>query len=410
MIVSFANPEPSTGSRFGTLSVQSETSGGTGYVLTLNTPAYVLGNAALDPLGPDIPAQVNGAGELIVSGSIGFGSGSSNIAPAAVRVGGALNLIPAVTYGAALTEFFGSGAQVIPYSNEYFTVLITGDSVHFDFGGSATIGGDLYITGNGLLDIDSATVSVLGNVVTQDQGRLMMDGSGSSVTVANAVSFGGGSTSGIMSDGTLRVAGDFTQSTGFSAQSFAPSMNHITVLDGTGTQQVSIESPTLSESRFHNLQIENTSAGGIVLNTALLVRNNFLTPLAPANTATVFGNGNTLTTYSIDIENMVFSNAQLDVLYEFGYAALTDIDDVTFQNMDQTVTQFGIVREDQFGTFTNITFSTVPTTGLYAHFDDPVDSGNNAVFTMQNPSPAYHSGFALVTGFAFLSGWLPSPP
>jgi hypothetical protein len=372
MNVSFANPEPVTGSRFGTLFVQSETSGGNGYVLTLNTPAYVLGNATLDPLGPDIPAQVNGAGELIVNGSIGFGSGSSNIAPAALRVGGALNLTAGVTYGAGITEFFGSGSQTIPVRDDYFTVIATGDSVNFDGVVTATIGGDLYIAGNGLLDLDSAGVTVLGNLYTQDQGRLRMDVTGfGGLDVNGSVSFGGGNTSTTLTNGTLDVAGDFTQTTGLSAQSFAPGPNHVTVLDGTGAQQVTFESPTLNESRFGDLQIENTSAGGIVLNSAVLVRDDFLTPATPANTATVVGNGNTITTYSIDIDNVTFDNAPLDILYDSDYATYSEADNITLVNMDPTISQIQIDRGSGNFYLRSINFYAPFTTGEWLNLNGP---------------------------------------
>ena len=368
--VSFANPDSLTGSHFNQLTIQSETSGGAGFVRTLNTPVIVLGNATLDPQGPDVPAQLTGSGELIVNGSIGFGSGSSNISPAAIRVGGALNLTANVAYGVGVTEFFGTGAQTIPMRDDYFAVIVSGDSVNFDGVGTATIGGDLFITGTGLLDVDSATVTVLGSLFTQDQGRLRMDVTGfGGMDVAYNASFAGGSTSGTLTDGTLNVGGDFTQTTGFSAQSFAPGPNHVTVFDGTAAQTVIFESPTLNESRFGDLRIDNTSAGGFVLNTPVLVRDDFLTPAAPANPATVFGNGNTITTYSIDIDNVIFDNAPLDVLYDSDYATYSEANNITLVNMDPAIMQIQIDRGS--GTFDlgGITFSSPFTTGGYVHLD-----------------------------------------
>ena len=82
------------------------------------------------------------------------------------------------------------------------------------------------------------------------------------------------------------------------------------------------------------------------------------------------------------------------------------LDNVTFQNMDPTVSQLHIFAPGgltSFG-FNNLVFQTVPTTGLYLQVDDsaPAD-GNVLTVDMFTPTPASPGGFISTSGGAVIN-------
>jgi hypothetical protein len=380
--IDFASPDSVAGSHFYNLVIR-QTDG----AVTLNTPAFAVMATIMDfDIVSANPATLNGTGEIIVGD--GFTSQSDNtgvlVEPYAVRIGDYLD--NQGTFQPTVTEFFGPGTQQVPsYGNENYTdiiasgaavqfgdinmagsLLVTGTASFQYYAYTMNVGGDLVISGSGTFNMWESNVTVGGDLRTEDSGILSMTWAADVLNVSGNAVFGGGNSS--LSAGTLNVAGDFTQATGLSAQSFAPGPNHVTVLNGSAAQQVTFESPTLNESRFGDLVIDNTSGGGIVLNTPVLVRDDFLTP-ATAVTRTVFGQGNAITTYSIDIQDVVFDNAPLDILYDADYAAFSEATSVTFQNMDPTIIQIQIDRGS--GTFMlgGVTFDPGFTTGGYVHLD-----------------------------------------
>jgi len=111
---------------------------------------------------------------------------------------------------------------------------------------------DLIVSGTGLLQVPGPNKAVFGSLVTTGGGRLEMLAN-ADLDVTGNVSFGGGSTSGLLTQGVLRVSGAFAQVAGGSAQAYAPSGTHRVELRGSGNQSVRFDAP--ATSRFQRLQV-----------------------------------------------------------------------------------------------------------------------------------------------------------
>jgi len=134
-----------------------------------------------------------------------------------------------------------------------YTVTLTanGTSAQLDVGA---------LLGTQTLALNGHALSVAGNFTTSSSGALQMTLSADSLDIGGTANFGGGT--GTLSNGVIRVAGNFTQTGG---ASFAPGPNtspQRVVLVGSTSQTISFASPT--NSFFRRLWI-NKAAGGVVL-------------------------------------------------------------------------------------------------------------------------------------------------
>jgi len=147
-----------------------------------------------------------------------------------------------------------------------------------------TIQGNLNVTG-GTLDLNGKQVTVEGNVsinncmLRLNGGRLNITGNFSTlgtsgflrmnnpldhVEISGNATFNGGNSQGYLTEGVLKVHGDFVQLGSAHAASFSASGNHKVVLNGSSRQQVSFQNPSPTLSHFQNLEIANTSTEGVV--------------------------------------------------------------------------------------------------------------------------------------------------
>lgn len=95
--------------------------------------------------------------------------------------------------------------------------------------GYVQINGDLTVTGTGaLLKLNGNEVNVSGNFATASGGAVDLTDAMDYLYVAGSATFGGGSTAGKLTNGTLEVIGSFTQSG--AADSFAPSVDFYTYI------------------------------------------------------------------------------------------------------------------------------------------------------------------------------------
>jgi hypothetical protein len=135
--------------------------------------------------------------------------------------------------------------------------------------GTTTTTGPLVLT-NADLDVGSQSIVVGGDLsVTGGSARLIMTTAGGSVAVAGDALFDGGSQSGSLTQGELRVAGDLTASNTSSSLSFVASIDHTTILDGAGPQLVTFSNPGTAAQRFHHLTVENVG-GTVILDTDIV--------------------------------------------------------------------------------------------------------------------------------------------
>lgn len=133
----------------------------------------------------------------------------------------------------------------------------------FSLSGTASAQGS--ITLNCPLIIDANSLTTTGNLTTARSGTL--NTSSSAVTVGGTMTFGGASEAGLLTAGTLRVAGDFVQvANGGVIDNFVGGAGFFVYLNGASTtrsQEVRFDNPGSSASRFNNLEIQNTTSQGV---------------------------------------------------------------------------------------------------------------------------------------------------
>ena len=155
------------------------------------------------------------------------------------------------------------------------TIIPTVMTTNLTFSGGTVLPGNFGLTVNGSvtvtgsLDLSTYTTTlVTGSFTTIGTGTLKMGHFGSTLTVNGSAFFGGGSTNGLLTAGTLNVKGAFT-ATNADAQAFAASGSHTTVLNGTLAQSVSMSFPNPTQQRFQNLILNNAagaSFGAVQIN------------------------------------------------------------------------------------------------------------------------------------------------
>ena len=145
-------------------------------------------------------------------------------------------------------------------------------------GGATIITANLTVNGDAIVDLtgkfspNGHTLTTTGNFVTQASGTLQMTGASDAVVVQGNASFGGGSTAGLLTNGTLTVFGDFTQTGGTSTSSFQAVAPHLTLLNSNfGTENISFANPdtvltgACALSCFGNFTVSKT-AGTLAIN------------------------------------------------------------------------------------------------------------------------------------------------
>jgi len=151
--------------------------------------------------------------------------------------------------------------------------VMLADSAHVSIGTTPTpITGNLTVTDNAAFT-NGFDALISGDLITDANGIVQQ--SSGIITVGGNASFGGGSTDGLLTGGTLQVGGDFTQLATNSISSYAASAGHTTQLSGDGiVQRVSFASPdSVSGSRLGALSAVSASFNGdtLQLDTRLFV-------------------------------------------------------------------------------------------------------------------------------------------
>jgi hypothetical protein len=118
---------------------------------------------------------------------------------------------------------------------------------------------------------NSLTTLAAGNLTTQNSGgKLAMTVAGGSVLVSGNAVFNGADETGLLTQGTLEVLGNFTQSNTISTSSFHATGTTVR-LTGTSVQTLSFSNP--ATSYFSDLVTAST--GGLTFSTGVTVNNSF---------------------------------------------------------------------------------------------------------------------------------------
>lgn len=256
------------------------------------------------------------------------------------------------------------------------------------------LNGDLQVEGTTLFETARQAVHVGGNFATLDEGRLAMRTEIDSLIVGNGVTFGGGSTAGLLTAGVIEVGGNFTQ-TGRNADSFAASGTHTTRFVGVVPQMVSFDFPGSGLSHFGHLQLAqqnveawvqlNTSAfADGVLSTDELAQTRQLRNAPAANLPVA------MESHGADVSGISFEDITWTIL---DGAPIGLMQNITFSSTRDNVVHLTMERDADDVTINTLTFNTVqPRTGLYIRLFDPNEAGVFSV-TVNGATPSSPSTF-----------------
>jgi hypothetical protein len=306
------------------------------------------GNFILDP-GVQLTGN-NGSftGDgLNVFGNVTTGAGSL-LNPGRLYVGGTLSIVG--TYGATAAIFTGAGQTApsnLPYNFFYSngtvtmapgpftatTLTVQGGALTLN--GKTTVGGGGVFVTSGTLKPNNNTLTTTGSLNTQATGTLTMQNALDSVitTGTGSAFFGGGSTVGLLTAGVLKIAGNFVQTAGTSATSFAASGTHKTLLGAGGVKIINFATPGTGAagSHFANLDV-TTATGGLNLSNDIVADGALIAQ--PTGTApTLTGAGKRVTAMSLSVTaagtSLFLNNAPL-IVNEQGSIRAQQFDRVSF--------------------------------------------------------------------------------
>jgi hypothetical protein len=224
------------------------------------------GGGYLDNLG-GTASLLDNQGTLISAASSG--------SPGAIVISAPISNTGTIDVTSDTLRLSGGGTGTFPGTVSVVTgaVLELGGG-SFTLGSPLNVGGSLLVSG-GTLVTAGHPVAVTQNFATSGSGVLQMQSSADSLGVGGNASFGGGSTTGLLTAGLIDLKGNFAQSG--NASSFAPSTAQRTRFsNGAGAlQTVSFANPT--QSFFDSLVVDRAfSPGTVELLTDARVNRGFL--------------------------------------------------------------------------------------------------------------------------------------
>ncbi len=189
--------------------------------------------------------------------------------------------------GPGVVEMTGTGTTL---SGTLPGLIVSGTVT---LGAATVVTGDLLVTGTGAsLTVGGQMITVQLNLSIEADAVLIMQNPADQVVLMGNATFDGGPSVGLLTEGTITAHGNFTEG-GFSATSFAATLNHTVVFMGSGTQSVMMTGPGLTGSRFQDVQIN----GPVSFDTAVQINGNLTVlgtgMLSGTGTATVEGNATT---------------------------------------------------------------------------------------------------------------------
>jgi hypothetical protein len=152
-----------------------------------------------------------------------------------------LNVSGSVTSNGTITDPGGGNLSLIGTGQ---TIIGNIGQASVAAGASYSLAGaasaDLNMGVQGSLALNGFIFTVTGNFSTAGTGVLAMQNPADQLIVTGDVQFGGGSTVGSLTQGTLSVGGNFFQTSGTSTASFAASGNHVVSLTGAAPHTVNL--------------------------------------------------------------------------------------------------------------------------------------------------------------------------
>ncbi len=305
-------------------------------------------------------------------------------------------------------------ATPLPANHNYNSVIVRGVSAQVmssatdevTVGARMIVDGGVLIVGLGAI-ADSARLQVNGPFTTVNGGRLQMTNPLARARINGTATFSGGTTDGILTAGTLIFSGDFLQ-TGGATDAFAPSGAHESVFSTEGEQRVGFANPgwTAGTSHFNELRIQQAPGSRITTQSTVYVQRQLRESMGDTATIrTETASNDSILVNGLDVTGIRFVRTRVVVRES---AAITAMDDMTFDSTDVTVAALEMHRTG--GTFglLNPRFMSVADFGAGGRFvlltDENQVDGDQFTINVSNPFPGAHSNSIELNGAA-LNGW-----
>ena len=315
---------------------------------------------------------------LVLAGDLGFigGSTAGLLTAGTIRTQGNLTAL-----GGSPSAFSATGTHKVLFEGgalgvtevvfldpqqSVFAQVEFANAAGFQLGSPATATSDVVVS-TGELATAGFTLTVGGNFSTTGTGYLRMPVATDSVIVAGDASFGGASTSGFLSMGTLVVQGSLLQDATNSVASFAPSGTHTTVLgSGTaGAHLIDFASPGRGAAGSHFANLDLTPATtGVTLAVNSIVEGTFKA-VNVSGVPVLLAGGSQLTVTAAAVTSLLADNARI-FIDEQGVGQPQQFDNVTFQNLPSSgalplsASLVGASLAPRSVTFTNVNFPVLP--------------------------------------------------
>lgn len=186
-----------------------------------------------------------------------------------------INKIKAACQTSAATDYNVTTSTTLSADLNITGNLNISNNAIFDLSGkSVIVNGDINQTG-GQIKINTGRLEVLGNYENNSSsiGNLVMQDINDYFYTHGNFKIDSNHNNGYLTNGTLQLDGNFTQLSSQSATSFTANTNHKVILSGNTKQTVSFSNST--SSYFNDLNITNTSSGGIDLLSNVYVANTY---------------------------------------------------------------------------------------------------------------------------------------
>jgi hypothetical protein len=257
---------------------------------------------------------------------------------------------------------------------------------------------------NGTLTINGQQLAVVGNFYSTGSGRLVMTNALDIVSIGGDAHFDGANELGFMSAGNLILGGDLIQTASTSPDSYHPSGTHTTLFNGSATQTISFATPGLVPGSSHLQEVTWAGLADLVMTSDVSAHGTFTAAASTARTINS-NSGHLLTVggWISAIGAVTFDGARL--LIDQTTPSVLSLNNLTFDNQIATAVQLEVRSPGSGGTetFTNLTFTTTPTSGLYLRAVDNLADANVLTIDMVNPSPGTDGGFSQVQGGAVIT-------
>jgi hypothetical protein len=198
--------------------------------------------------------------------------------------------------------------------------------------GIVQVNGNVVIDSTAIVSFPGGRLRVTGNLTTAGNGIVKMTGSGDQLDVYGNATFGGGSTTGLLTDGIVNIQGSFAQTT--TPTAYAPSGLHLTNMITTPVAStISFANP--NNSFFQNAKFQSLVVDSMLTN--VWVKGN-LQVLGPAQTIGAVGTGMTIGGTLTDVSSKLrpgalsFAGSTTPVSATTPSISLSQANAVTFNN------------------------------------------------------------------------------